>query len=101
MSGPLQNIKILSFCRALAGPFATMILGDLGAEVIKIEEPEMGDPTRAGFPRINGVSSYWRSWTARSKQMRSSTRRAIVSTSHQNRWSAMENGLFVRDAVEE
>jgi len=59
MTGPLSGIKILSFCRALAGPFATMILGDLGAEVIKIEDPKGGDTTRAGNPRINDVSSYF------------------------------------------
>ena len=59
MSGPLKEIKVLSFCRALAGPFATMILGDLGAEIIKIEDPSGGDATRGGYPQINGVSTYF------------------------------------------
>lgn len=59
MSGPLKDIVVLSFCRALAGPFGTMILSDLGAEVIKIEDPHEGDSTRAGFPKINGVSTYF------------------------------------------
>ena len=59
MSGPLNNIKVLCFCRALAGPFATMILGDMGAEIIKIEDPGEGDTTRQGDPKINGVSSYF------------------------------------------
>ncbi|MEW6186737.1 MAG: CaiB/BaiF CoA-transferase family protein [Thermodesulfobacteriota bacterium] len=59
MSGPLTGLKVLSFCRALAGPFADMILGDLGAEVIKIEDPKGGDSTRNGHPKINGISSYF------------------------------------------
>jgi len=59
MSGPLEGVKVLSFCRALAGPFATMILADLGAEVIKIEQPKLGDGTRASFPRLNGISTYF------------------------------------------
>lgn len=59
MSGPLEGVKVLSFCRALAGPFATMILADLGAEVIKIEQPKTGDSTRFSFPQINGISTYF------------------------------------------
>jgi len=59
MSGPLDGIKVLSFCRALAGPFGTMILGDLGAEIIKIEDPKEGDATREGFPKLKGVSTYF------------------------------------------
>ncbi|OGP49886.1 MAG: carnitine dehydratase [Deltaproteobacteria bacterium RBG_13_43_22] len=59
MSGPLSDTKVLSFCRALAGPFATMILGDLGAEIIKIEDPQGGDSTREGEPKLKGVSTYF------------------------------------------
>lgn len=59
MSGPLNKITVLSFCRALAGPFCTMVLGDLGAEIIKIEDPNGGDATRDGFPKLNGVSTYF------------------------------------------
>ena len=44
---------------ALAGPFCSMILADLGAEVIKVENPEEGDPSRKNFPFIKGVSSYF------------------------------------------
>ncbi|XP_028659807.1 succinate--hydroxymethylglutarate CoA-transferase isoform X2 [Erpetoichthys calabaricus] len=57
---PLEGIKILDLTRVLAGPFASMILGDLGAEVIKVERPESGDDTRAwGPPYIGKESAYF------------------------------------------
>jgi CoA:oxalate CoA-transferase len=59
MSGPLSGVKVLSFCRALAGPYATQLLSDLGAEVIKLEDPNGGDMTRFGHPRLNDVSTYF------------------------------------------
>lgn len=60
MSGALSNIKILDLSRVLAGPYCTMILGDLGAEVIKIEAPRTGDDTRRwGPPFQGGVSAYY------------------------------------------
>lgn len=59
MSGPLEGVKVLSFARALAGPFCTMLLCDLGAEVIKIEEPGKGDTARRNGPFIEGISSYF------------------------------------------
>jgi len=61
MTGPLEGLKVLSFCRALAGPYASMLLSDLGAEVIKIEAPERGDTTRRLEPHIKGISSYFNS----------------------------------------
>ena len=54
---PLEGIKILDLTRLLPGPYGTMLLGDLGAEVIKIEEPERGDYARWNPPQINGVGS--------------------------------------------
>lgn len=59
MNLPLEGIKILDMTKALAGPFATMILADMGAEVIKVEVPGRGDDTRGMGPYINGESGYF------------------------------------------
>jgi len=60
MAGALDNIKILDLSRVLAGPYCTMILGDLGAEVIKVESPIHGDDTRSwGPPFQEDVSAYY------------------------------------------
>jgi crotonobetainyl-CoA:carnitine CoA-transferase CaiB-like acyl-CoA transferase len=59
MSGALKGVTIVDFSRVLSGPYATMILGDLGAEVIKIEEPSDGDATRSNRPFVNGQSHYF------------------------------------------
>jgi crotonobetainyl-CoA:carnitine CoA-transferase CaiB-like acyl-CoA transferase len=58
--GPLASFCIADLTRVLAGPFCTMQLGDLGAEVIKIETPQSGDDTRAwGPPFVEGESAYF------------------------------------------
>jgi CoA:oxalate CoA-transferase len=59
MPGPLEGITVLSFGRMLAGPFASMLLADLGADVIKIENPEKGDMARGNQPFIKDLSSYF------------------------------------------
>ena len=59
MAGPLAGIRILDLSWILSGPFATMILSDLGAEVIKLERPETGDLARGNGPFIDGESSYF------------------------------------------
>ena len=44
--GPLKGLKVLDFTRVYSGPYCTMLLGDLGAEIIKVEMPETGDEAR-------------------------------------------------------
>ncbi|MBI4310659.1 MAG: CoA transferase [Chloroflexi bacterium] len=58
MAGPLAGVRVLDFTHALAGPFGTMILTDLGAEVINVERVTVADETRGNEPFINGRSTY-------------------------------------------
>lgn len=60
MTGPLHGMKVVDLSRVLAGPYCTMILGDMGAEVIKIESIDSGDETRGwGPPFLEGESAYY------------------------------------------
>jgi len=57
---PLRGIRVLDLSRILAGPYCTMMLGDLGAEIIKVEQPRVGDGTRQwGPPFKGGESAYF------------------------------------------
>jgi len=59
MQGPLEGIKVLDLARVLAGPFCCMLLGDLGAEVVKVERTERGDDVRSVGARVGGESLYF------------------------------------------
>lgn len=60
MPKPLDGIKVLDLTRVLAGPYCTMMLADMGADVVKVERPGAGDDTRAfGPPFLNGESAYF------------------------------------------
>ncbi|WP_241525710.1 CaiB/BaiF CoA transferase family protein [Pseudophaeobacter leonis] len=58
-AGPLAGLKVLDFSRILSGPYASMVLADLGAEVIKVEPITSGDETRNFPPFQNGMSHYY------------------------------------------
>ncbi len=70
MKAPLEGVRVLDLSRILAGPFCTMTLGDMGAEVIKIENPQGGDDTR-GWPPFyeGGESSYFQSVNRNKKSL--------------------------------
>ena len=66
-AGPLEGIRVIDLTRLLPGAFATALLGDMGAEVIKVEQPGTGDPMRAYEPRVGDASAF--TWvTDRSKR---------------------------------
>lgn len=67
MSGPLQGIRVVEFGSLVAAPFAARLLGEFGAEVIKIESPNGGDPLRR-WRQLHGDTSLWWSLQARNKK---------------------------------
>lgn len=69
MKQALEGIKVLDLTRVLAGPYATMIMADMGAEVIKIEAPKTGDDSRSFGPYINNESAYFMSLNRNKKSM--------------------------------
>jgi len=54
-----EGIKVIDLTSALSGPYCSMILGDMGAEVVKVEEPTSGDMNRTNGPFIGGEGSYF------------------------------------------
>ena len=67
MKRPLEGIRVLDLTQAYSGPFCTMNLADHGAEVIKIEVPNLGDQTRTWGPIYKGCSGYY-SYVNRNKK---------------------------------
>lgn len=59
-SGPLDGLKVLDASNIIAGPFCGMVLGDFGADVIKLEHPETGDPLRHHAPIVDGAPLMWK-----------------------------------------
>lgn len=66
-TGPLAGLRVLDIGHALAGPFAATLLGDFGAEVIKVERPGSGDAMRRLGPRKDGIPLWWKA-AARNKK---------------------------------
>jgi crotonobetainyl-CoA:carnitine CoA-transferase CaiB-like acyl-CoA transferase len=59
MDLPLSGVKVVDLTRILSGPFCTMLLGDMGADVVKVEPPGEGDPIRTQGKFLNGMSTYF------------------------------------------
>jgi len=66
---PLEGLRVLDLSRVLAGPYCTMMLGDLGAEIIKIEAPGVGDDARAFGPFVGEESAYFMSLNRNKKSL--------------------------------
>ena len=60
LTGPLVGVRVLDLGQLLAGPLVGTILGDWGADVVKVEQPTVGDPTRRMGPIKDGVSLWWK-----------------------------------------
>src|SRR5215475_13065080 len=82
-TGPLAGLRVLELGSFIAGPFAGQLLGDLGADVVKIEPPGTGDPMRAWGECVDGRSLWWPA-IARNKRsvavdLRDARGRAVVA----------------------
>ena len=75
---PLDGIKVLDLTRVLAGPYCGMVLQDLGAEVIKIENPKTGDDSRCFGPFKNGKSLYFTAINCGKKSLSLSLRAEVL-----------------------
>ncbi len=61
VTGPLHGVRVLDISRILSGPFCTMLLADLGADVVKVEQPAVGDPARNLGPQVGTDAAYFMS----------------------------------------
>src|SRR5262245_57453746 len=61
VAGPFAGLLVIDLTRVLAGPFCTMMLAELGARVVKVENPDGGDDSREFSPYFNGQSAYYQS----------------------------------------
>ena len=66
---PLAGVKVIDFSRLLPGPFATQMLGELGADVIKVEQPDIGDPSRHNHPQYKINSVYFNAVNANKRSI--------------------------------
>jgi crotonobetainyl-CoA:carnitine CoA-transferase CaiB-like acyl-CoA transferase len=66
---PLTGIRVVDLTRIIAGPFCTMLLADLGADVVKIEPPDEGDPLRGQGEKVNGLSWYYASYNRNKRSL--------------------------------
>jgi crotonobetainyl-CoA:carnitine CoA-transferase CaiB-like acyl-CoA transferase len=70
MTQPLTHLRVLDMTRALTGPYCTQMLGDMGADIIKVEQPKVGDNSRAwGPPFVGGESTYYLSINRNKRSM--------------------------------
>ncbi len=85
---PLHGVRILDLTRVLAGPYCTLTLGDLGAEIVKIEESTKGDDTRSmHLSEQHGISSYFLGLNRNKKVSRSVSERAKGGKSFWSWWA--------------
>ena len=70
MNQALEGIKVLDLTRVLSGPYATMIMADMGADVIKLEQPVTGDDSRQFGPYVEGESAYFMSLNRNKRSMK-------------------------------
>jgi len=90
---PLDGVRVVDFTRLLAGPYATMTLAELGADVVKVEMPEVGDETRSWGPPFVGASSAYFHAVNRGK------RSVVLDLSHPAGQEAAQRLIATADVV--
>jgi len=90
-AGPLAGVRVVELGMMIAGPFASRILADLGAEVIKVESPTGGDPLRDWNHLHGGASLWWR--------VQSRNKRLVTADLHRPEGQALVRGLIERSDV--